>query len=206
MRRDEDRDPGPLDGARHEARIVELVVPTPEGRPLLAHQQADDLDGLLEPVDPLRSRRQVDAVAAVLVLVPPGADPEDQSPAADVVDGDRLLEQDRGMPERVARHEHAQADARRLRRDRREQGPCLVAAVLGAAIRVDQVVHEPRMVEAELLRLEEIVEHLVPALARLAEEEPETQAGWVGHCRCSRLRYRWMSTTTIRNTPLTTCW
>ena len=125
MRRDEDRDPRLLDRARLETRIVELVEAALEGRPLLRHQQADDLDRLLEPVDPLRGRRQVDAVAAVLVLVPAGPDPEDQPPAADVVDGDRLLQQDRRMAERVARHEDAQADARRPRGDRRQQRPRL---------------------------------------------------------------------------------
>ena len=83
------------------------------------------------------------------------------------------------MTERVARHEHAQADALRLRGDRREQRPRFEAAVLGAAVRVDQVVDEPGVVEAELLGLEELVEHAIPVLARLAEEESEAQVG--GH-------------------------
>ena len=58
----------------------------------------------------------------------------------------------------------------------------------GPAVRVDQVVDQPRMVEAELLGLDELVEHAIPGLARLAEEESEAQVGGSGHSRCSRLR------------------
>src|SRR5687768_14005630 len=101
------------------------------------------------------------------------------------------------MPERVAGHEHAEPDPRRLRGDRREQRPRLEAAVLGAAVGVDQVVDEPGMIEPQLLGLEELLEDLVPAHADLAQEQPEAQRGGIRHGRCSRRRYRWISTTMI---------
>ena len=178
MGRDEDRDARLLDRSRVQAGVVELVVPALERGAVLPHQQADDLDRLLEPVDALRCRRQLDAVAAMLVLVPPGPDPQRQAPAADVVDGDRLLEQDRGMAERVARHEHTQADARRPRRDRREQGPRLEAAVVGAAVGVDEVIDQPRVVEAQLLGLEELVQDRGPSPCRPGSGTGRSAAWW----------------------------
>ena len=59
-----------------------------------------------------RSTRSVgcgkpDAVSPMLVGVPAGTDPEDQAAAADVVDGDRLLEQEGRVAERVARDQRA---------------------------------------------------------------------------------------------------
>ena len=83
------------------------------------------LDRLLESVDPLADGRQVDAVAAVLVLVPARPDAEDQPSVADVVDGHRLLGQQGRVAERVARDEDAEPDPTRPDSDRGEERPGL---------------------------------------------------------------------------------
>ena len=79
------------------------------------------------------------------------------------------------MPERVAGHEHAETDPLGLRRDGGQQGPALQAAILGRTVGVDEVVDQPGMVEAERLSEDEVVEHLRPRPARLAQEQPEAQ-------------------------------
>ena len=48
----------------------------------------------------------------------------------------------------------------------------------GAPVGVDEVVDQPRVVEAQLLGLEELVEHAVPVHACLAQEQPEAQRRW----------------------------
>ena len=73
-------------GGGCETRVVEPVVAALERRPRLAHEGRDHHDRLLEPVDTLARRRQVDAVPAVLVLVPARPDAQDQPAVADVVD------------------------------------------------------------------------------------------------------------------------
>ena len=175
------------------------VVAALEGRPLLAHQQADQVDRLLEPVDPFRPGREIDPVATMLVLVPARPDPKGQPSAADVVDRDGFLEQECRVPERVAGHEDAEPDPLGPRRDGGQQGPALQAAILGRTVGVDEVVDQPGVVEAERLGEDEVVEHLRPRPARLAQEQPEAQrrvwppSGHLGstgraHNRCSRLR------------------
>ena len=170
-------------GARLELRLVQLVEAATERDRASGLQPVEDLERLLEPVDAFGRRRQRDAVPAVLVLVPAGPEPEDQPPAADVVDGDRLLEEHSRMAERVARDEHAEADARRPRSERCEQRPRLVTGVLGRPVGVKQVVDEPGVIEPELLGQREVVEHLGPAAVRLAQEEAETdrwgRGGWI---------------------------
>ena len=133
----------------------------------------DEADGLLEPVDPLAGRRQVDPVATVLVLMPARAEAEDEPAAADVVDRDGLLEKDRRVAERIARDEDAEADPRGEGGDRGERRPRLVDRVLRRAVGVDEVVDEPGRVEAERLGEAELLEDAIPRLVRLAEEEPE---------------------------------
>ncbi len=54
-------------------------------------------------IDALTGRRKLDAVAVVLILLPAGAEPEDQPAAAGVVDGDGLDGVDRGTQRRVKR-------------------------------------------------------------------------------------------------------
>ena len=69
------------------------VVPV-EGRPLLPEQRDEDLRRLLEPVEPFLDRPELDAVGGVLVLLPAGADPEQQASVLDVVDGRRDVGED----------------------------------------------------------------------------------------------------------------
>ena len=170
---DQQRDPRLLERLRAERGVVELVIGPPHGRPVVALEAVDDLDGLLESVDPLAGRREPDAVAPMLVGVPAGSEPEDQPPTADVVHGHRLLEQHRRVAERVARDEHTEPDPARPRRDCREQRPGLETRRVGRTVRVDQMVDEPAMVEAELLGQDEPVEYLVPGPGGLAHEQAE---------------------------------
>ena len=174
MRRDEQRDPRPLDREWLELGLVERVEAAAERDGAAGLQPVEDLERLLEPVDAFGCRRQRDAVAAVLVLVPAGPEAEDQPPAADVVDRDRLLEEHGRVAERVARDKHAEADPRRPRGERCQQRPRLVTGVLGRPVGVEQVVDEPGVIEPELLGEREVVEHLGPAAVRLAQEEAET--------------------------------
>jgi hypothetical protein len=74
--------------------------------------------------------------------------PSVSRPGADVVHGHGLLQEHGRMPEGVARDEHAEPDARRARRDGGEQRPSLMARVGGRTVGIDEVVDEPRVVEA----------------------------------------------------------
>ena len=170
---DQQRDPRPLDRAGLEHRVVETVVAALEGDPGLLLEAHQDLHGLLEPVHAFHRLRQVEAVPAVLVRVPARADPEDEPPAAHVVDRDGLLGEERRVAEGVGRDQHAEADPGRHGGQRREQRPGLEARQLGRPVGVEQMVHEPGVVEAELVRHEELVAHLRPGLARLAHEQSE---------------------------------
>ena len=88
---------------------------------------------------------------------------------ADVIDGaevlrnptgaapGQLLEQDGRMSERVARDQDAQTDPGRARGERRQQRPRFVDRDARRAVRVDQVVHQPGVVEAEVLGHLELV-------------------------------------------------
>ena len=183
VRGDEQRDPGLLERLGFERRVVEPVVEARISRPFGAHQRDEDLDRLLEAVDALGRRRQVDAVAAVLVGVPAGAQAEDQPAATHVVDRHGLLGEDRGMPERVARDENPEPDPLRGRGDGGQQGPGLVHRPVGRACGRGQVVDQPGVVEAERLGLLEAREGLVPRPSGLAQEEPESdrQRGWRLH-------------------------
>ena len=111
----------------------------------------------------------------MLVGVPAAPQPEVQPPAADVVDGHRFLQQHRGMAERVARHQDAEPDPLRPRRDRGQQRPRLEDRVIRRPVGVDEVVDEPGVVEAEVFGHLELVVDAGERLVRLAEEEPEPQ-------------------------------
>ena len=101
-------------GRRRNARqVADLVEAAVEVGAALAQQAPDDGEGLLEPAHPLVVR---EAKRPVLVLVPAGAEAEDQAPAADLVDRRGLGGQHRRVVEAGRRHQRADLDAARDRR------------------------------------------------------------------------------------------
>ena len=185
---DQDRDARPLDRWRTESGVSKPVVITGEGGALLGHQERDHLDGFLEPIHAFRRWRQLDAIAAMLILVPAGPDPQGEPAFADVVDGHGLLEQDGRVAERVAGDEDPEADAGRPRRDGREQGPAFETAMFRRAVGIDEVVDQPRVVEPQFLSLEHVVEHVGPRPIGLAQEHPEAQPRKVGRSPAAACR------------------
>ena len=82
---------GDCTGFGLERRVADREVRAVERHPVLAEQAVDDLDALLEAVDALLRRGQVEAVGVVLVDLPAGADAEHGAAAGDVVDGHHPL-------------------------------------------------------------------------------------------------------------------
>ncbi len=95
------------------------------GSRLTVAKAIEDLERLFEPIDTLGRFRKFQAETVVLLGIPAGPDPQDQASAADVIDGGRLLRQQRRMTEGVAAHQHAETNARCQGRERRERRPCL---------------------------------------------------------------------------------
>ena len=126
------------------AGVPQLVVLAVEGRDPLVAERPDDLARLLEPAQPRTRGEQVDAVLGVLVLLPPGAEAEDEAAVADDVDGGGLVGQDGGVAVEVAGHQRPQPDPGHDRRQRGEDREPLedVTAALGGV--VHEVVHRPR--------------------------------------------------------------
>ena len=87
------------------------------------------------------------------------------------------------MAERVARDEDAEPDARRPRGERGEQRPGLEAGASRRAVGVDEVVHEPGVVEAQVLGHPELVEDLRPGLWAWLMKQPKRTSGWRRHGR-----------------------
>src|SRR5262249_156242 len=108
--------------------------------------------GLVEPPHQLTGRREHDAELLVLRHEPSGAEPELEAPVRDVIDGHRLVGEEARMAERVGADQHADADARRVRGESREDGPPFVVRSGGPAGLVE-VIATPGAVEAETLEV-----------------------------------------------------
>jgi hypothetical protein len=136
-------------GPRQQHGFVGPPEAAAERHPLARDESPDDLERLLE------ARHAVvvpQAERAILGVVPPGAEPENEAPAGDLVDRRcHLRDQSRRM-KRCARHERAEADALGRGRQRCEQRPCFPrTALLAAVAPVEQMVSEPNRVETDLL-------------------------------------------------------
>ena len=109
-----------------EQRILHGMVLAGE-RPAvrLVPQPMDDLQRLLQHLRALADLREREPVAAVLILVPAGAETQLDAPAAQLVRRDHDLGQVAGGPERDRRHQHAEADPLRVPREARDHGPCV---------------------------------------------------------------------------------
>jgi hypothetical protein len=85
------------------------VIPAVERERTSAEQSADDVDRLGQAGEPLAGRRERQADGFVLGLVPSGAEPDVEPAAADAIErGQRLGEHGR-RPQRLTRHERAEA-------------------------------------------------------------------------------------------------
>src|SRR5215469_150534 len=79
---------------RLEDRVLDMEIPTVEGRPRLSPHLQDQLDPFLHLSDARRRlRRELPAVLLVFLLEETGPDPERQSPPADQIDACRDLGQ-----------------------------------------------------------------------------------------------------------------
>ena len=111
----------------------------------------DDLELPLEHGHPLRKVREVEAERLVLLHVPPGPEPELDSPSGDVVDGERVFRQHRRMPERDRRDERSEPDALGSGRQSGERRPGIQRAPLLSAESGQVVVGAEEPLEAALL-------------------------------------------------------
>ena len=112
-----------LDRRRPEVAPVQLVMLSREAADLVPQQEIEHLHRLAEPVDPLGIVRVLDPEHRVLELDPAGAEPDLEPAVADVVDGRRLLGEQRRVAEGVATDQHADPGPTRDHRQRREQRP-----------------------------------------------------------------------------------
>ena len=124
---DADRRVRLLDRLRLAAGVVQLVVLPVEGRRSLVSRPDDDLERLVEAVEPLLQRGQVDAVGVALLLVPAGADPELEPAVRDDVERGGHVRQHRRVAVGVAGHEHADPQPLRGLGQRRRGDPALEA-------------------------------------------------------------------------------
>ena len=132
-------------------RVVHLVVLAVERRPLVAQHREDDLQRLLELLEPVGERAELEAERVVLELEPAGADAELRPPAGhDVERGDDLGQQ-RRVAVRVAGDERAEPHVRSSRAPAR-RASCSTRACSasgGPSMRqLVEVVHQQDGVEA----------------------------------------------------------
>jgi 3-hydroxyisobutyrate dehydrogenase-like beta-hydroxyacid dehydrogenase len=140
------------------------VLPGERGRGL-AQQPDDGLDALVEPVEPLPQRRQVDPVGVALHLVPPGAQTEFQPPAGDDVHGRGHVGQHRRVPVDHAGHLAADPDSPGGLGHRRQHRPGLeVGSGQVASQRIEMVPVPGRLEQGNLVRREPGVTYLFPGL------------------------------------------
>ena len=111
---------------------------------------------LLELARPHRRRRERDAVRVELALVPPGAQPERDPTAGEVVDGGDRFRQHCGVPVAGAVHQAAAPDGRGRHRERGVGGQPLEALVPrlgvghvgGVEVVPDRDPREPELLDA----------------------------------------------------------
>ena len=112
--------PGRIGRGKFRAPEMRVVAAREAGRLLAEHGPAD-LQGLLEALHALGDRREVEAVARVLVVVPGRADAEDGPARGDDVEGRHHLGQIGRVAVGDARHHRAEAGPLGPRRDGGEQ-------------------------------------------------------------------------------------
>ena len=186
-------------------RAGQRVVAALVRRLLVGPHRVHDLDALSKHPDAHLRLGELEAVAAVLVLVPAGTDAPVETAAADDVDGRGDLRQHARLAIRVAADHLAEADATRALADRRHRRPALEHGFVGGARDVVEVVVHPDRVVAELLGEHGDLDRLRPLrlgavdrrqlhLPALGQERPEDHVAHVrtiGGVRRAGIRSAW---------------
>src|SRR5439155_1108123 len=185
---------GEADGVGHR------VVPAVERGARLGQHATDDLEGLLEGLQPAGDGLEVDAEVTVLALEPSGAEAQVEAAPAHVVQGRRHLGGDARMAVGVAAHHGADARPPGGLRERGDRRPALEARPLGVDEDRVEVVEVPERVVAPgvglLPQREELrpLEALLPGLdaeadrmaGHLASYTDSTRGGKRWSMRCVR--------------------
>src|ERR1700680_913781 len=163
-----------------------------------------DLECLLQPLEPFRHRWVGDAEAAMLVLIPGGADAEVRTSTGENVERRGRLDQDSRVAVGDASDHGAEPDPRRASGGKCQRRPALEHVELGRSDDPDleEVVHDPQAGETGALGA------FGDQAATLAEERGATRPGEVGNlqtnahgnsfngggdmvpCTCCRRRWR----------------
>ena len=112
----------------------------------------DKLDGVIESTDPLADGVEGEVVSGMLHFEPPGPYAEDETSAADDVDGGGGLGEENGVAIGVADDHRADRNVLSHAGQGPEQRPGLEAgAFVAAGVRGDEVIVAPERIEAKLL-------------------------------------------------------
>jgi hypothetical protein len=134
----------------------------------------DDLEGVLQAVEALTNRRELDPELAVLGLEPRGAQSELQASLASVVNGDGRRGQDRGVPVGHTGDEQPETYPARRSGQCGEGGHTFEALTRIFAVHRDVVIKSPRAVEAQLFPESDAIDDLVEGHPLLGDIDPET--------------------------------
>ena len=104
-----------------------------------------------EVVEPAARGAELVAVLVVVLLLPARPDAEDQPALRDVVDGARHVGQQFRVAVRVAGHQRADLEARRLLGPGAQHRPALVVRTVGIAVEREEVIPVERDVDTDVL-------------------------------------------------------
>ncbi len=143
--------------------VLDLVAGAVEARALVAEHRQDDLQRLLQLLEPVGEGAELEAERVVLELEPPGADAELGPTVRDDVERGDDLGQQRRVAVRVAGDEGAQAHVRGLPGQGAERRVALEHEGVGVAQhrQLVEVVHQQHRVEARPVGRRRLGRHLV---------------------------------------------
>src|SRR5579885_1446626 len=135
-------------------RVGDLVMLAVQRELILREHAFDDLTGFVQRAQPPWYGFELDAEAVVLQLVPSGADPKHETPAAQMVQGRRHLRRDAWVAVSVAVDQCADSGAAGLLAQRAQHGPSLQARPggVGAHDRIEMI-EDPQRVVTPSVRL-----------------------------------------------------
>src|SRR5262249_30344676 len=191
---------------RLAASVGQLHVAAIKSGHLLAQQADNRLDALVEAVETLAQRRQLDAVGITLQLVPAGAYPDFEPAGGDDVHGRGHVRQDRWMPVDHAAHLAADPDPARGLCHRGEHRPALqVRAGEIAGERVEVIPVPGRLEDLDLVGGDPYRTHLRPGLMLGPGLDSEVHGSVLLECGGPNAvaRMRWRSHASGRSWPPT---
>jgi hypothetical protein len=173
---DDEWRPGLLHGLWLEAGRPDGPMLAFEVEHLLCHQAVQDLECLVQQLEPLPIRRQVDAERLVLPLMPAGANPQLESPVRHVIERDRLFGQHRRMPERVGADHGPESDAAGHGGEPTEESPAVHdREALLAPGRIEMVVEPDHIPEPVSIGFDPNLAYLGPVVLLGPELERMTE-------------------------------